>query len=90
MEWVPTPRRWNGMRRMVGATRRVAPTRRQWSRPRGTAKSPYMVGTALAGSWIVASQDIRQRNRRVGIILAGVFIALLVGSVIFIVIRHWG
>jgi hypothetical protein len=40
--------------------------------------------------WVVPSLDIRQRNRRVGIILAGVFLALLVGSVIFIVIRHRG
>lgn len=41
-------------------------------------------------SRVVPSRDIRQRNRRVGIILAGVFVALWVGSVIFIVIRHWG
>ena len=50
--------------------------------------STHHVGTALAMSWVAPSLDIRQRNRRVGIILAGVFIALLVGSVIFIVMRH--
>ena len=38
-------------------------------------------------SWIVLS-DIRQKNRAVGIILVGVFVALCVGSVIFIVIWH--
>lgn len=39
-------------------------------------------------AWIVLSQDIRQKNRRVAIILAGVFAALCVASLIFIVIWH--
>ena len=41
-------------------------------------------------SWTVPSQDLRQKNRRVGMILIGVLVALWVGSVLFIVIRHWG
>ena len=39
-------------------------------------------------TWIAHPQDIRQKNLRVGIILAVVFIALCVGSVIFIAIGH--
>jgi len=33
-------------------------------------------------------QDVGQRNRRVGILLLGVLLALYVGSVVFVVIRH--
>ncbi len=39
-------------------------------------------------SSIVASQNIRQKNWRVAIILVGIFAALCVGSLIFIVIWH--
>jgi hypothetical protein len=33
-------------------------------------------------------QDVGQRNRRLGIVLLGVLLALYVGSVVFVLIRH--
>ncbi len=39
-------------------------------------------------TWIVHQQELKQKNLRVGIILIVVFIALCVGSVIFVVIGH--
>ncbi len=39
-------------------------------------------------AWIAHPQDVRQKNLWVGIILVVVFIALCVGSVFFVAIRH--
>jgi hypothetical protein len=41
-------------------------------------------------TWIAHPQDVRRKNLRLGIILVVVFITLCVGSVIFVVIGHYG
>jgi hypothetical protein len=45
------------------------------------------VGPALAMAESLPHQDVGQRNRRLGMILLGVLLALYVGSVAFVLIR---
>jgi hypothetical protein len=39
-------------------------------------------------AWSLLPSEMRLRNRRMGMILIGIFVALFVGSVIFVMAQH--
>jgi len=47
-----------------------------------------IVGTVLAMLRMMRRQDVRGQNRRVALILGGVFTALWVGSLILMILRN--